>query len=142
MSATVRVPAGRYNLSATVDGIRPSAEEGVVVATAFEVEEAVRLLVQRLAEVDADIRRRYSADRTVSCRVRDLDVVWSGRLCDDGLCEVTCADRDRAQVRLTVGSDDLLALAEGRLAVPAAWASGRLRVQASPLDLLRLRAVL
>ena len=112
------------------------------MATFAEVETAVRSLVQRLADVDPDVRRRYNAERTVSCRVSDLDVVWSGRLCDDGLCELTAGTAARAQVRLSVHSDDLIALAEGRLAVPAAWASGRLRIQAAPLDLLRLRAVL
>ena len=112
------------------------------MATAEQVEDAVRSLVQRLAEVEPELRRRYSADRTVSCEVHDLGVTWSARLCDDGLCELTDTGADRAQVRLRVSSDDLLALAEGRLAVPAAWASGRLRVQAGPLDLLRLRAVL
>lgn len=115
------------------------------MASADEVECAVRLLVARLAGLDPEVRRRYSADRTVSCRVRDLGVVWSGRLCDGGLCDLTDVVDNadgRAQVRLTVSSDDLLALADGRMAVPSAWASGRLRVQAGPLDLLRLRAVL
>jgi hypothetical protein len=112
------------------------------VATSAEVETAVRALAQRLADVDPELRRRYSADRTVSCRVPDLDVVWSARLCDEGLCGLTDAGDERAQVRLSVSSDDLLDLTAGRLAVPVAWASGRLRVQAGPLDLLRLRAVL
>ena len=112
------------------------------MATVDEVEQAVRSLVQRLADLDPEVRLRYSVDRTVSCRVRDLDVVWSGRLCDDGLCDLTCTPDERAQVRLTVGSDDLLSLADGRLTAASAWATGRLRVQAGPLDLLRLRAAL
>ena len=112
------------------------------MATPREVEAVLRSLADRLAGVDAVTRRRYCVDRTVSCRVSDLDVVWSGRLCDDGLCGLTDGDADRAQVRLAVSSDDLLAHRDGRLAVPSAWASGRLRVQANPLDLLRLRALL
>jgi hypothetical protein len=31
---------------------------------------------------------------------------------------------------------------EGELSPPIAWATGRLKVQASPLDLLKLRALL
>ena len=112
------------------------------MATPREVETAVRSLVERLAEVEPDVRRRYCVDRTVSCRVSDIDVVWSGRLCDDGLRDLTSAEADRAQVRLAVSSDDLVALSDGRLAVPSAWATGRLRVQANPMDLLRLRSLL
>ena len=112
------------------------------MATPREVETAVRSLALRLAEVEPGVRRRYCADRTVSCRVSDLGVGWSGRLSDDGLCDLTSAGAERAQVRLAVSSDDLLALSDGRLAVPSAWATGRLRVQANPMDLLRLRSLL
>jgi hypothetical protein len=112
------------------------------LATLPQVAGAVRSVVDRLGDVDPAVRRQYAVDRTVSCYVSDLDVVWSARLCEQGLCDVTVEDADRAQVRLTVTSEDLLALAEGRLAVPVAWATGRLRVQASPMDLLRLRAFL
>ena len=112
------------------------------MATVDEVEQVVRSLADRLAGLDAEVRRRYNVDRTVSCHVQDLGVVWTGRLCDEGLCDLRCSDADRAQVRVSVDSDDLLALADGRLAVATAGASGRLRVQAGPRDLLRLRAVL
>lgn len=112
------------------------------MATPDEVDAAVHSLVARLADVDPDVRRKYCPDRTVSCQVVDLGVVWWGQMGDHGLCGVTAAPPGRAQVRLAVGSDDLIALAEGRLTVPAAWALGRLRVQASPLDLLRLRTLL
>jgi len=112
------------------------------VATLPEVETAVRAVVERLEDVDPEVRSRYAVDRTVSCRISDLGVVWSARLCDEGLCDVTTTTADRAQVRLTVSSNDLLALTEGRLALTTAWATGRLRVQASPFDLLRLRALM
>lgn len=112
------------------------------MATLPDVEAAVASLVLRLAELDPELRRRYLVDRTVSCRVSDLHVTWAGRLCDDGLVDVRTHAAHRAQVRLSVTSDDLVALAAGRLTVPTAWATGRLRVQAAPLDLLRLRALL
>lgn len=112
------------------------------MATAEEVAATVQDLVRRAGDVDPALRARYAVDRTVSCRVSDLGVVWSGRLCRDGLCDVTDEDTPRAQVRVLVSSDDLLALAEGDLALKAAWASGRLRVQANPFDLLTLRTLL
>lgn len=112
------------------------------MASRSEVDAAVRSVIERFAAVDPEIRRRLIVERTVSCHVVDLGVTWSGRLCPEGLCDVTTQDGERAQVRLQMSSDDLVALTEGRLLVPAAWASGRLRVEAGVLDLLKLRALL
>ena len=112
------------------------------MATAEEVATTVHGLVRRVGELDPALRSRYAVDRTVSCMVHDLGVVWCARLCQDGLCDVTDADTRRAQVRVVVSSDDLVALAGGDLPVRAAWASGRLRVQANPFDLLTLRTLL
>jgi hypothetical protein len=111
------------------------------VASEAECEAALRSLVTGLAALDPDVRRRYVVDRTISCRVSDLDITWHAHLTDDGLVDIT-REGARAQVRLTVSSDDLLSLVEGRLAVPTAVATGRIRVQASPFDLLRLSAFL
>lgn len=112
------------------------------MATAEEVEQTVQGLVTRLHALDPELRRKHAINRTVSCRITDLEQVWTGRLCDEGLQDVTTAPRDKAQVRLALTSDDLVALAAGRLSVGQAWATGRLRVQAGPLDLLKLRALL
>jgi hypothetical protein len=111
------------------------------VASEAECEAALRSLVTGLAGLDPEVRRKYVVDRTISCRVSDLDITWHAHLTDDGLLDIT-RDGARAQVRLTVSSDDLLSLVEGRLAVPTAVATGRIRVQASPFDLLRLSAFL
>ena len=47
-----------------------------------------------------------------------------------------------AQIRLTVGSDDLLAVTRGELPISSAWAAGKLKIEASMLDLIRLRTLL
>jgi predicted lipid carrier protein YhbT len=112
------------------------------VATVEQCAAALRSLADLLAEVDPETRSRYLVERTVSCRVRDLDVVFAGQLDGDGLTDVRQVDDGAAQVRLVTTSDDLLALVEGRLSVPVAWASGRLKIQASVLDLLKLRSLL
>ena len=112
------------------------------MATRPEVQASIDALVLQLAELDPELRRRYAVERTVSCRVYDLDVVYAGRLTEDGLCDLAVDPPDRAQVRLSVSSDDLLALCDGSLAVRTAFATGRLRIQAGPLDLLRLRTLL
>lgn len=112
------------------------------MATERECEQALHGLADRLAAVDPEQRARYVVERTVSCSVTDLDVVFTGRLDGDGLTGICTADDTSAQVRLATSSDDLLALSEGRLAVPAAWATGRLKIEASVLDLLKLRSLL
>ena len=115
------------------------------MASVEDCDQALRSLAERLAAVDADTRSRYVIARTVACRVPDLDVVFLGRIDEDGLREIRCvesADKGDAQVRLAASSDDLLALVDGTLTVPSAWATGRLKIEASVLDLLKLRSLL
>jgi predicted lipid carrier protein YhbT len=113
------------------------------VATLEAVEEAVRGLLERLAEVDPELRRKYAVERTLACRVRDLDIVFLASFDDDGnISDVTTADRGDGQVKVAATSDDLIALIEGRLSVPTAWATGKLKIDASMLDLLKLRSLL
>lgn len=106
---------------------------------------ALQSLAERLAAVDPHVRARYVVDRTLACRVPDLDVVFLATLNSCGLDELRWSDgldSDRAQVRLSADSDDLVALVRGELSPPVAWATGRLKVQAGPMDLLKLRALL
>ena len=115
------------------------------MATVQECEKALLWLADRLAEVDPEVRSRYVVTRTLACRVPDLGVVFLATLNDEGIEQLRCEqgkDTDGAQVRLAADSDDLLALVEGELSPPMAWATGRLRIDASMLDLLKLRALL
>ena len=113
------------------------------MATLEECEQAVRLLVDRLADVDPDVRRKYAVERTVACKVPDLGVVFLARFDDAGtISDLQVAPEGKAQVKLAASSDDLIALIEGRLAVPTAWATGKLKVDASMFDLLKLRSLL
>lgn len=116
------------------------------MASLHECEVALQELALRLAAVDPDLRRRHAVDRTVSCHVPDLAVVFHVRLADGGVADLRWAPpqdgRAQAQVRLSARSDDLVALVSGALTPPVAWATGRLTVEASVLDLLRLRSLL
>ncbi len=108
------------------------------MASEDECHQAIGTLADLLATVEPDLRRKYVLERSVSCRVSDLGITWSGKVTEEGLLGVRHDDDSKAQVRLTVSSDDLVSLIAGRLAVPTAIATGRLRVQANPFDLLRL----
>jgi rhodanese-related sulfurtransferase len=77
--------------------------------------------------------------------VPDLGVAFHGRMKDARLLDVVdYADLSRvpnAQIRLTIPSDDLLALVDGRLNFIQAWTAGRIKVGASFGDLLKLRKI-
>jgi hypothetical protein len=133
----------RAVLNATASPVASTlgASEGELVASEAECEAALQSLVDAMSTLEPELRRKYVVDRTVSVRVTDLDVTWAAHLTEEGLIGMS-TDAPKAQVRLTVTSDDLLALVAGKLAVPTAVATGRVRVQASPFDLLRLSSFL
>jgi hypothetical protein len=111
------------------------------MATKAACEAAMVELAERLDGVPHSLKRRHGVDRTVSCHFPDLRTTYSGRIVDGELRDVSEESRPGAQVRLTVSSDDLLAITGGSLPLVDAWASGRLRIEASMLDMLRLRAL-
>lgn len=112
------------------------------MASQEQCERSLRALADRLAELDPALVAKYGP-RTLSCRLPDIGVTFSGLLTADGLTAVQIADSAApAQVRATTDSDDLLALVDGRLSPTYAWTSGRLRIEAGVKDLLRLRGLL
>jgi predicted lipid carrier protein YhbT len=114
------------------------------MATAEECRQALESLVGQIKEMDPADRAAYLVDRDISCKVSDLGVTFVTRLGPDGASPVTLANGSdvQAQVRFTTKSDDLLALAEDPGSIGRAWLTGRLKVEASIFDLLRLRKVL
>ena len=115
------------------------------MASRQECEQAVQALVDRVADLDPELRRKHAMDRTLSWRVPDVDLGLLARLDADGLSDLrsaTAGETTNAQIRLTSSSDDLVALLAGGLAAPVAWATGRLKIEASVLDLIRLRTLL
>ncbi len=85
-------------------------------------------------------------DRSLSCRLTDLDQVVVGRLSTGAFHDLqVLADGPevpRADIRLTMTSDDLLALTAGDLSFASAWAAGRVKLEAGLRDMLRLRKLL
>lgn len=104
---------------------------------------ALGRVAARLAEVDPDRFAEHVVERTISCRVTDLGLAYRTRLHGGGLDPFEAdGDPAAAQVRLTVDSDDLVAMAHDELNPAKAWTEGRLKVEASIFDLLRLRKLL
>ncbi|RJK93109.1 SCP2 sterol-binding domain-containing protein [Vallicoccus soli] len=98
--------------------------------------------IERLSQTLGGREQASGLDRSLSFRATDLDVTWTGRLHDGRLDDLTREDRPRAQIRLAATSDDLVALTSGSLGFAGAWASGRLKVDAGVMDLLKLRSLL
>lgn len=112
------------------------------MATVEECTAALQRLAAQLGGVDAETRSKHLLDRSLSCRVPDLDVTFRGELRDGGLHDIREGNADGAHIKLRISSDDLIALTQGRLGFAGAWATGRIKVDASLTDLLRLRTLL
>jgi putative sterol carrier protein len=111
------------------------------VATPEACEKALRVLAVRLDERESQPGDE-GFDRSLSCNLRDLDITFAGRLHGGKLVDIRrCDDGADAQVRLDMTSDDLVSLVDGDLNMATAWATGRVKVRAGVMDLVRLRAI-
>lgn len=112
------------------------------MATVEECDAAFRELADRLT--GADPAKRGDLDRTLSCSLTDLGVVFAGHLHDGKLTDirqVTDPSEPKAQVNLSMSGDELLALVAGRSKFASAWATGRIKVDARVTDLIKLRSL-
>ncbi|MFJ4848103.1 MULTISPECIES: sterol-binding protein [unclassified Streptomyces] len=115
------------------------------MATIEECRSALDRLSENLAKAEGDMRSAAALDRSLSCRITDLDITFVGRLTDGRIQDVVTVSGmpdERAQIRLTMAGDDLVALVDGRLHFAKAWGSGRVKLEAALRDLLRLRKLL
>lgn len=110
------------------------------MATVEECEQALADLADRLA-ANESAQHRVAFDRSLTCTIRDLDVIFAGRLNGGHLVDVRRASGKDAQIKLTMSGDDLVALVAGHLKMATAWATGRVRIDASIRDMLRLRSL-
>jgi hypothetical protein len=112
------------------------------MATVEECEAAMHKFAEILGTLNEGTRKKATIERSVTCHLRDLGVTFGGQLRDGGLQDVTRVAAPDGQIRLTMTSDDLVALVGGSLQFPRAWATGRVKVDASVLDLIRLRSLM
>ncbi|OAH12414.1 SCP2 sterol-binding domain-containing protein [Streptomyces jeddahensis] len=115
------------------------------MATKEECLSALEKLSDNMAGADGAVRKAAELDRSLSCHITDLDITFTGRL-KGGRIEVLDTlqgpPRDKAQIRLAMTGDDLVALVNGELNFAKAWGSGRVRLEAGLFDLFRLRSLL
>jgi hypothetical protein len=121
----------------------PKASSGILrdVATQEDVDRTLRKLVKRLDGADIDGADLPEEARSILCSITDLDLDYRAdyskgrirklRLVEDGSAQ--------ADVKISVSSDELIALANGKSSLPMALLFGRIRVNANARDLLLLR---
>lgn len=115
------------------------------MATLDQCRAALDRLAQNLSSADGNVRSAAALDRSLSCRITDLDVTFVGRLADGTIQDLTSVPGPppgKAEIRLTMAGDDLVALVDGQLNFARAWGSGRVKLEAGLRDLLRLRTLL
>jgi hypothetical protein len=112
------------------------------MATVEECEGALQRLAEALRGPKGARARSQVTDRTVSCHLKDLGVTFTGRLCDGDLRDISREPAPPAQIRLSMTSDDLLALTNGEGKLLPMWTSGRVKIEASIFDLMKLRKLL
>ncbi|QDY07691.1 sterol-binding protein [Micromonospora sp. HM134] len=111
------------------------------MASVDECRQALRDLADRL-DRHADASSKIDLDRTLACRITDLETAFHGRIEGGRLVDLADGDDPKAKIALVTSSDDLVALVRGQLDVTKAVAARRISIKASPFDLLKLRKLL
>ncbi|MDM4718599.1 SCP2 sterol-binding domain-containing protein [Micromonospora sp. WMMA1363] len=112
------------------------------MASVDECRQALQDLAARLDHNAEAVRERVDLNRTLACRITDLDAAFHSRIADGRLVDLADGDDPKAKIAISTTSDDLLALVRGELDVTRAVASRRVSIKANPLDLMKLRKLL
>ena len=108
------------------------------MATLEECREALTELTKDIADSDEQI----DFDRSLSATITDLDTVLKGRFVGGAFTNIEMAEDPAADVKLTLSSDDLVSMCRGELNAMKAMATGKLKLQASMGDMMKLRKLL
>jgi len=113
------------------------------VASKAEVEKQLGTLLARLDHNRDSVRAAIPARKVLRCSISDLDTSWYSVIEDGHVSPPSeTPPDDRTDITLHLASDDLVDLIEGRLSFLSALISGKVKVDASIMDMLRLRALL
>ncbi|MBE8476572.1 SCP-2 sterol transfer family protein [Streptomyces sp. TLI_55] len=115
------------------------------MATIEECRAALEKLSDNMQHAEGDVAAATALDRSVSCRITDLDITFVGRMTGGRIVvqdTIQGAPEEKAQIRLTMKGDDLVALVNGELNFAKAWGSGRVKLEAGLKDLFQLRKLL
>jgi predicted lipid carrier protein YhbT len=112
------------------------------LATPEEVEIKLRELIARLASSEDAARslgRSLPERRVLAVHVSDLDADWWTTIEGGALGDLRAGRPERGDIRVEATSQDLIRLIDGEGSLFSAYLAGRVRIEASFSDLLRLR---
>ena len=112
------------------------------MATIEECRAALERLAENMSANGSATRERIGLDRTLACRITDLDTAFHGRLIDGRIADLTDGDDPAAKIRLTATSDNLIAVLDGTVPFASAWTRGMIKIDANVFDLIKLRKLL
>lgn len=114
------------------------------MATADQCREALDSLLGEIAELDPQQRADALVDRTLSCEITDLGLRFWTRVGPDGAepARQAVEGDGTAQVRFVTDSDTIVSIAEDPQRFAKAWLTGKVKVRASVMDIVRLRKFL
>lgn len=113
------------------------------MATKYEVGRAIERLMARLDGNQDNVRSAIPGRKVMGCLVTDIDASWYSVI-EDGNVSPPTETRppgEHVAVLLKLRSDDLIDLVEERTTFMSAFLSGKVHVDASLSDLLRMRAL-
>ncbi|ADD44087.1 SCP2 sterol-binding domain-containing protein [Stackebrandtia nassauensis] len=112
------------------------------MATAEDCRNALEAFAAQIAANSDQVKRKLTFERRLACDITDLGIAFHGRFHEGRLGGITEGDDPGAEIRMTVASDDLVALINNELDFGKAFASGRVKIKASIMDLLKLKGML
>ena len=112
------------------------------MATAEECRNALETFAEQLVANSEQVKGKLTFERRLACDITDLETSFHGRFSQGALGGITDGDDPDAEIRMTVASDDLVSLIKGDLEFGKAFASGRVKIKASIMDLLKLKGML
>lgn len=112
------------------------------MASAEEVEKTLERLLSRFRRLDDSYKTMLPAHRVVEAEFPDIDLVYHAEWTDGAVSQLYDGPADDPNIKVSMSSDDLIAMDQGELGFRRAFATNRLRLEASMTDLLRLRSVM
>jgi hypothetical protein len=113
------------------------------LATKRQVEGKLRTLIKRLDEADHGVRGSLAdtlpEPKVIELTVPDIEAVYWTELASGGMGELHEGLPNRADIRIRVASDHLVELVDGKHSLFSSYLGGRVKIEASLGDLLRLR---
>lgn len=112
------------------------------MATLDQIQEVVDVAVEKFNQYPLADRKKYVPNRTFEILILDYDLAYRGQTKNGKIVGLELTEPGpRTDVRMVLSSDDMIALNEGELKFATAWASGRVRIDASIRDLLSMRSL-